>query len=42
MAQAGRDESVLDAGMQLSARDKTVICLVVFFNAIALTFELTG
>ena len=40
MAQAGRDESAVDAGMQLDARDKIVICLVIFFNAIALTFEL--
>jgi len=40
MAQAGRDESVVDAGMQLGVRDKVVICLVVFYSAIALTFEL--
>jgi hypothetical protein len=40
MAQAGRDESGVDAGMQLDPRDKIVICLIVFFTAVALTFEL--
>jgi hypothetical protein len=40
MAQADRDESVVDAGKQLGVKDKIVICLVVFFSAIALTFEL--
>ena len=40
MVQAGRDESAFDVRMQLGARDKIVICLVIFFSAIALTFEL--
>ena len=40
MAQAGRDESAVDARKQLGTKDKIVICLVVFFSAIALTFEL--
>ena len=40
MAQAGRDQSAVDAGMQLGPRDKIVICLIVFFTAVALTFEL--
>jgi hypothetical protein len=40
MAQVGRDKSAVDAGMQLDPRDKIVICLIVFFTAVALTFEL--
>ena len=40
MAQAGRDESAVDAGVQLRVEDKVVICLIVFFTAVALTLEL--
>ena len=40
MAQADRDESAVDAGVQLRAEDKVVICLIVFFTAVALTLEL--
>jgi hypothetical protein len=40
MAQAGRDESGINASMQLDPRDKIVSCLIVFFTAVALTFEL--
>ena len=40
MAQAGRDESAVDAGVQLRAEDKVIICLIVFFTAVALTLEL--